>query len=87
MLRRYCPPTSNSAFVICPRLHTRNASISAAKTLRLSVMRNIQVPVPSLTEQNRLVATVQALEQNIADAQAVIASAPAPKQAVLQRYL
>lgn len=37
MLRRYCPPTSNSAFVICPRLHTRTASISTANTLPLSM--------------------------------------------------
>src|SRR6185503_9487513 len=32
MLRRYCPPTSNSACVICPSEHTRTASISTANT-------------------------------------------------------
>src|SRR6185503_11575999 len=32
MDRRYCPPTSNSACVICPSEHTRTASISTAKT-------------------------------------------------------
>jgi hypothetical protein len=37
MLRRYCPPTSNSALVIWPRLHTRTASISTSNTLRLSI--------------------------------------------------
>ena len=37
MLRRYCPPTSNSAFVICPSEHTRTASISNSKTLRSSI--------------------------------------------------
>ncbi len=37
MLRRYCPPTSNSAFVICPSEHTRTASISTSNTLRLSI--------------------------------------------------
>jgi hypothetical protein len=33
MFLRYCPPTSNSAFVICPSEHTRTASISASNTL------------------------------------------------------
>jgi len=37
MLRRYCPPTSNRALVICPRLQQRTASISTAKTLPLSI--------------------------------------------------
>jgi hypothetical protein len=37
MLRRYWPPTSNRALVICPREHTRTASISTSKTLRLSI--------------------------------------------------
>ncbi len=50
-------------------------------------MRNIKVPAPSLAEQKRLVAKVQKLEQQIADAQAVIAAAPARKQAILQRHL
>jgi len=37
MLRRYCPPTSNSAFVICPSEQQRTASISTSNTLRLSM--------------------------------------------------
>ena len=37
MLRRYCPPTSNNAVVICPREHTRTASISTANTLPFSI--------------------------------------------------
>ena len=37
MLRRYCPPTSNSASVICPSEHTRTASISTSKTLPLAI--------------------------------------------------
>eukprot|EP01031_Cornospumella_fuschlensis_P047284 gene47284-57916_t len=36
MLRRYCPPTSNSALVICPSEQTRTASISTSNTLRIS---------------------------------------------------
>ena len=37
MLRRYCPPTSNSALVIWPSEQTRTVFISSAKTLPLSI--------------------------------------------------
>ena len=33
MLRLYCPPTLNSASVICPKLATLTVSISSSKTL------------------------------------------------------
>ena len=33
IFRRYCPPTSNKAWVICPSEHTRAAFISSAKML------------------------------------------------------
>lgn len=47
----------------------------------------IKVPVPPLAEQQKLVAEIKVLERTIAAAQAVIAAAPARKQAVMQRYL
>ena len=37
MLRRYCPPTSNSASVIWPSEQQRTASISTSKTLSLAI--------------------------------------------------
>jgi hypothetical protein len=37
MLRRYCPPTSNNASVICPSEQQRTASISTSNTLRFSI--------------------------------------------------
>ena len=37
IFRRYCPPTSNSALVICPSEQTRTASISISNTLALSI--------------------------------------------------
>ena len=37
ILRRYCPPTSNSALVICPSEQTRTASISTPNTFLFSI--------------------------------------------------
>ena len=42
MLRRYCPPTSNNAFVICPSEQTRTASISTSNTLSVVDHRFLQ---------------------------------------------
>lgn len=55
--------------------------------INATIMRNIKVPVPSLLEQKKFVAKIDALEKQIADAQAVIDGAPARKQAILQKYL
>ena len=37
MLRRYCPPTSNSEFVICPSEQHRTARINTSNTLSLAI--------------------------------------------------
>ena len=50
-------------------------------------MRNIKVPTPSLAEQKKFVAKIEALEKQIAEAQALIDGAAARKQAILQKYL
>jgi type I restriction enzyme M protein len=50
-------------------------------------MRHIKVPVPLLPEQQRFVAALEQLEQTIAAARAVIAAAPARKQAIMRAYL
>lgn len=55
--------------------------------INATVMRNIQVPLPPLSEQRRFVALVQELERSITVAQGTIATAPARKQAILHRYL
>lgn len=55
--------------------------------INATVMRNIQVPLPPLAEQQRFVSQVQELERGIATARATIAAAPARKQAILQRHL
>ena len=50
-------------------------------------MKNIKVPVPSLPDQKKFVAKIDALEKQIADAQTVIDAAASRKQAVMQKYL
>ncbi|MDR2155496.1 MAG: N-6 DNA methylase [Burkholderiaceae bacterium] len=50
-------------------------------------MRNLKVPVSTLTVQRKFVAEIEALERKIAEAEAVINSAPVRKNAVLQKYL
>ena len=42
MLRRYSPPTSNSARVICPSEQTRTVFISSAKTLPSSCVNGVR---------------------------------------------
>lgn len=55
--------------------------------INATIMRNIKVPVPALSVQTQVVTDVLALEQTIAEAQAIIAAAPARKQAIMQHYL
>jgi len=55
--------------------------------INATVMRNLKVPVPSLSEQRKFVAKIEALEQQLSDAQAVIDGAASRKQAILDRYL
>lgn len=50
-------------------------------------MRNIKVPLPPLSTQAKLVASVEKLQAEIADAQSLINAAPARKQAILTKYL
>lgn len=76
---------NSSAFLAEARSKAAKAINQA--NINATVMRNMTVPVPSLPEQQQLVERVRKLEQQIAEAQAVIASAPARKQAILQKYL
>lgn len=50
-------------------------------------MKNIKVPVPTLSEQKKFVTKIDAQEQQINGAQAVIDSVASRKQAILDRYL
>ena len=59
----------------------------AQKNINIEILKPIKVPVPALAVQKRFVADIEKLEKLIADAQVIIAAAPAKKQAVMKRYL
>ena len=60
---------------------------SVIPQLTVPEVRGIQVPVPPLNIQQRLVAEVEQLEVEITQAQAVIDNAPERKNAILAKYL
>lgn len=60
---------------------------SGHRRVPASFYEALELPVPSLSEQAIVVAEVEALQQRITEAQAIIDSTPARKQAVLQQYL
>lgn len=55
--------------------------------INATVMRNLKVPVLPLPAQEKFVIAIESLEQRITDAEAVIAAAPAKKNAILAKYL
>lgn len=63
------------------------APSAAQININIEILKLIKVPVPLLAEQKRLVAEIETLERTITAAQAVIATAPAKKQAIMQGYL
>lgn len=57
------------------------------QNLNIGRAKGVTIAVPPLADQQRLVAEIEILERDIASTQAVIAAAPAKKQAIMQRYL
>lgn len=60
---------------------------SGHRRVPITFYESLQVPVPPLAEQEKIVQQIEALEMQIAQAQKVIDDAPAQKQAILQKYL
>jgi hypothetical protein len=57
------------------------------KNINVEILKPIEIHVPPLADQQRLVAEIEKLEQTIAKAKAIIAAASAKKQAIMQVYL
>lgn len=60
---------------------------SGHRRVPITFYESLQVPVPPLAEQEKIVQQIEALEMQIAQAQKVIDAAPQQKQAILQKYL
>jgi type I restriction-modification system DNA methylase subunit/restriction endonuclease S subunit len=50
-------------------------------------IKEMEIPVPPIEVQEQLVAEIEKLEAEIAAAKAIVASAPAKKQEIMERYL
>jgi restriction endonuclease S subunit len=50
-------------------------------------VHNLKIPLPSITEQQKIVKEIELLETQIAQAKITIENAPAQKQAVLKKWL
>ena len=60
---------------------------SGHRRVPIDFYENMEIPVPSLTEQERIVKMVETEEKKIIDAKAVMASVKERKQAVLDKWL
>ena len=71
------------------RTEVRGKAVKSAGQININAtkMRQTKVPAPSLADQKKFVTKIEALEKKIAHAQAVIDTAAARRQAVLQKYL
>ena len=55
--------------------------------LSIKTIANIKIPVPSLSEQQKIVAQIEKLEKQIAEAQVIIDNSKQQKQEILDKYL
>lgn len=60
---------------------------SGVKHINLSILKNIQIPVPPLAEQEKIVAQVSEMEAKIAELESLMAQASNQKKAILHKYL
>lgn len=60
---------------------------SGHRRVPISFYEALKIPVPSLVEQQRIVAQISALEEKIAAAKRIMAECPQKKQAVLDKWL
>lgn len=64
-----------------------NAHGNSQKGVYLDQLKNIQIPVPPLSEQQKIVSQIEELEKQIAEAQTIIDNSKQQKQEILDKYL
>lgn len=60
---------------------------SGHRRVPASFYENLQIPVPSLNEQNKLVSEIEKLEQKVIEAEKILNAAKSRKQEVIKKYL
>jgi restriction endonuclease S subunit len=55
--------------------------------LNLTMIKNIKIPLPPLSEQQKIVQEIEKIEEKINELEKEIAAIPAQKEAVLKKYL
>ena len=60
---------------------------SNIKSISQGVLANLQIPVPTVEEQNRIIAQIEIAEKKIADMQIVLSSAQKQKNDILRKWL
>lgn len=75
-------------FFICRGLYDEFVKdLSQYDILNLSNIKNIQIPVPSLADQQRIVSEIESYEAEIAKAKAVMAGCAERKKQILEKWL
>lgn len=86
VLPKFLEKMMNSSFFQAEAKSKASKSINQAN-INATVMRNIKVPVPTLSEQRKFIAQIDALDKQISEAQIIIDSSAARKQDILKKYL
>ena len=55
--------------------------------LSLTIIKNIKISLPTLSEQKKIVLKIEEIEEQIAGLEIEIAAIPAQKEAILKKYL
>jgi len=61
--------------------------LSQYDMLNLTMIRNIKIPVPSLSEQQKIVSEIEKIETQIAELEQKLAEIPKQKEFILKKYL
>ena len=65
----------------------KTTGASGHRRVPISFYENIKIPVPPISEQQKIVEEIAILEAQIATAQNIIENAPAQKAAILKKWL
>jgi restriction endonuclease S subunit len=60
---------------------------SGHRRVPIAFYESLEIPLPSLAEQQKVVSDVEELEKKIAEAQEIIDKIPVQKAAILKKYL